>query len=149
MKKISLFLGVLCLMLLQNSPLMAQPAKAVAKMLLNRTNVVVNEARKMVKLNKNYTGDLGKAVKHQKYARQMYLDGKYQQAANHSQRARLLAIDAVKANKGKVEKDWILNKKEKALVKTSPSASELDATAKVGNESDQSVVEEKIDDVND
>jgi hypothetical protein len=71
-----------------------------ARMFLKRTVVVIIEAKKKVDENKVYTGNLAKAVNHQKFARRLFKEGRYGQAVQHSRRARHLAILAIRANRG-------------------------------------------------
>jgi hypothetical protein len=86
--------------------------KLKTKKVIRRTAIVVNYAHKMVKQNKVYTGNLAKSVRHQRYARFLYRNGKYARAIHHSRRARQLAFLAIQANKGTTQKEWELTKDE-------------------------------------
>ncbi len=83
-----------------------------AKKVLRRTAIVIRNAHGVVKQNNVYTGNLSKAVRHQKFARVMYRSGKFGKAIRHSRRARQLAFIAINANKGKVDPAWEFTKEE-------------------------------------
>ncbi len=101
------------LMILISSFSFAQPGKRRhAHRAIRRTAVVLVYAHKQVKENKNFTGDLARAVRHQRYARFLFKQGHFARAIHHSRRARLLAFSSINANKGVVQKDWEPNKDE-------------------------------------
>ncbi len=106
----------------------AQPImKMKAHRVLRRTAVVIVAAHKQVKEGKVYTGDLARAIAHQKLARKMFRRGMYARAIHHSRRARLLAAIAYKANKGAAEmQEAKLNAEEEELMKNAPSDDELE-----------------------
>lgn len=86
---------------------LAQPRKrAAAHRAVRKTAAVIHHAHKQVKQNKVYTGNLARAVRHQRHARWLYRQGKYVRAIHHTRCARQLAFLAISANKGTVQKDW-------------------------------------------
>lgn len=88
------------------------PPRQKAREVIRKTATVIQKARNQLKQNKNYTGHLSKAVRHQKFAKAMFKQGKYGKAIQHSRRARQLAIESIRLNKGVVEKNMQLEKKE-------------------------------------
>lgn len=113
MKHARLTLLLSALMIFISSFSFAQPAKRRhAHRAIRRTAVVLIYAHKQVKENKVYTGNLARAVRHQRYARFLFHKGKYVRAIHHTRRARQLAFLAINANKGSVNKDWELSKEE-------------------------------------
>lgn len=104
-----------------------QVKKEQSKRVIRRTAVTIRIAHKKVKEGHVYTGNLAKAVSHQKFARKLYRHGKFYRAIHHSRRARHLAIMAIKANKGAESSDMRFSKEEEDSMKGGPSDSELDA----------------------
>jgi hypothetical protein len=100
--------------------------KIHARKVLHRTAVVILHAHKLVKQNKNYTGDLGKSIGHQRYAKKLFAQGKYQRAIHQSRLARLFAIKAIKANKGSDIDECKFTPEEQELMKNPPSEKELE-----------------------
>src|ERR1043166_4800561 len=74
--------------------------KIAAHRVIRKTAFVIGIAYKKVKENKVYTGNLARAIRHQKYARILYRKGMYFRAMHQSRRARYFALLAIKANKG-------------------------------------------------
>lgn len=101
--------------------------KIHAHRVIKRTAIVIMAAHKKVKENKNYTGDLAKAIAHQKYARKLYRRGMYLRAIHHSRYARVLAIKAIKANKGAEPAESKFTAEEEELMKNPPSEEVLTA----------------------
>lgn len=99
--------------------------KIHARKVLHRTAVVILHAHKLVKANKNYTGDLGKAIGHQRYAKKLFAQGKYQRAIHQSRLARIFATKAIKANKGSEIDECKFTSEEQELMKNGPSEKEL------------------------
>ncbi len=99
--------------------------KFQARKVLHRTAVVVFHAHKLVKQNKNYTGDLAKAIAHQRFAKKLYVQGKYYRAIHQSRVARMYALKAIKANKGTEIEECKLTPEEKELMKNGPADDEL------------------------
>lgn len=100
--------------------------KDKAKNVLLRTNRVIGFAHMSVKKGKIYTGNLGNAVKHERYAKKLYNEGNYLKAIHHSGRARKLAHEAIKANKVKPTAEVSLTPEEESLMGAAPSDQELD-----------------------
>jgi hypothetical protein len=101
--------------------------KIHARRVIRRTAYVIVTAQKKVKENKNYTGDLARAVAHQRYARKLYFQGKFLRAMHQSRRARHFAILAIQANKGTETAEMKLDPEDEAVMKDSPAAdAELD-----------------------
>lgn len=103
-----------------------QVKKEQAKRVIRRTAVVIHVARKKVREGKVYTGNLARAVAHQRLAIRLYREGKFFRAIHHSRRARHLAILAIKANKGAETADMRMTKEEQDTMKGGPSDTELD-----------------------
>jgi len=103
-----------------------QVKKHQAKRIIRKTAVVILIAHKKVKEGKIYTGNLARATSHQKYALHLYRTGKYFRAIHHSRRARMLALAAIKANKGGETSDMNYSKEDEALFKAGPNDDELD-----------------------
>jgi hypothetical protein len=85
---------------------------------LLRTNRFIGHAHMAVSRGKVYTGNLGKAVRHQRYAKALFLKGNYLRAIQHSRKARLHALAAVKANKVKPTSDATITPEETAMMET-------------------------------
>jgi hypothetical protein len=116
------------ILLLLFLPLTAQkpvPRDKALNVLL-RTNRFIGHAHMAVSRGKVYTGNLGKAVKHQRYAKALFQKGNYLRAIQHSRRARLFALEAVKANKVKPTSDASVTPEETEMMGTITDQ-ELDA----------------------
>ena len=100
--------------------------KEQAKRILRRTAVVILVAHKKVKEGKVYTGNLARAIAHQKFALKLYREGKYFRAIHHSRRAKFLAMLAIKANKGAETSEMKYSKEDEGAIKGGPSDEELD-----------------------
>lgn len=100
--------------------------KEQAKRVIRRTAVVILIAHKKVKEGKVYTGNLARAIAHQRFARKLYREGKYFRAIHHSRRAKFLAALAIKANKGAETADMSYTKEDENAMKGGPSDDELD-----------------------
>ena len=103
-----------------------QVKKEQAKRVLRRSAAVIFVAHKKVKEGHVYTGQLARAIAHQKFARRLYREGKYFRAIHHSRRARMLAIAAIKANKGVESADLRYAKEDEDAMKGGPSDEDLD-----------------------
>lgn len=105
----------------------AQPAlRMKARRVIKRTTIVVMAAHRNVKEGKVYTGDLARSIAHQKFARSLFRRGMYVRAIHHSRRARLLAVMAIKANKGTDVAEAKVDAEEEQLMKNPPSDDELE-----------------------
>jgi hypothetical protein len=122
MKKIMM----LTLIALMIAPAIAQKKgpkpnyKANAKRVIAVTQVVIHKTKKAVKENKVYTGNLAKAIRHQRFARKLFAQGKYIRAMHQSRRARYFAKLAYAANKGADSDDMNFSKEDDDLMNTNP-----------------------------
>lgn len=92
----------------------------------NRTNVTIRLAQRVVGQHRVYTGNLAKAVAHQRFARKQFQAGQFHRAIHHSRRARVLAFAAIQANQQSVPEDHQFDPGETAEPNTPPD-SQLDA----------------------
>jgi hypothetical protein len=142
----SIFVIVLAMIVFQASAQVT--LKQDARNFINRTNNIIMKAKGAVEVGKVYTGDVTKAVHHQKYAREMFKQGKFNDAIFHSYRARQLAFAAIKANKAAVSDDMQATDNEKTLVKNIPDDRTLDSQVKVpATANDQNVLKDKEEDI--
>src|SRR5688572_4647086 len=79
--------------------------KVQANNILIRTNRVIGHAHMSIKKGGNLTGDFAKAVHHERVAKSLFKSGEYEKAIYHSRLARILATQAIKANKVKLPMD--------------------------------------------
>lgn len=100
--------------------------KEQARHVIRKTAMIIMVAHKKVKDGKVYTGDLARAIAHQKFAIKLFRAGDYFRAIHHSRRARFLAVEAIKANKGAEMNEWRLSKEEETSVANGPKDEELD-----------------------
>ena len=100
--------------------------KEQARRVIRRTAVVILIAHKKVKEEKIYTGNLARAISHQKFAITLYRRGEYFRAIHHSRRARALSILAIKANKGAETAEMKFEKDDDVAMKTAPKDEDLD-----------------------
>ena len=84
---------------------MAPHERAKAKRVLRRTNTTIHHAKKQLAVHQNKTGDLAKAVSHQRYAISLLRRGMDKRAIAHSRRARRLAFASIQANQGQIPKE--------------------------------------------
>ncbi|MBN2730159.1 MAG: hypothetical protein JXR53_13120 [Bacteroidales bacterium] len=82
----------------------AQPGSRItqiqAKTMINKTNEYIFIARKEMRTHHVYSGDLSHAIRHQRYAIQMYEDRNYTKAFFHAASARHYANLSINANTG-------------------------------------------------
>lgn len=128
---------------------MKEPA---AKFLI-KTSKAVQAAYKQLQSGKNFTGDLARAVAHQRFALELYNSGLFQRAAFHSRLARQFAVRSLQANKGNAA-NFDLAQDEKALfANNSPmfkdAALENELTKKMAGKafSDQEFINGNITDI--
>jgi|ERR1051325_6556571 hypothetical protein len=123
-----LFKKLLLLLMLPSVTAFGGPMvkKEQAKRIIRRTAVVILAVHKKVKEGKVYTGNLAKAIAHQKFAIKLYREGKYFRAIHHSRRAKFLALMAIKANKGAETSEMKYQKEDENAFKGGPSDDELD-----------------------
>ncbi|MCE3008172.1 MAG: hypothetical protein LW884_07505 [Bacteroidetes bacterium] len=114
---------------------------------LRRTNRAIRHAQLAVKSGKNYTGHLGRAVRHQRYARALHVQGRYRAAIHHARYARRLARIAIVNNKQSVPADLdSLNKEDADYASDSPSDTALDADLPAGEVTDQEAADSELPD---
>ncbi len=80
--------------------------KRFAENVLKKTVNVILAAQKTVQNGRVYTGDLAKAVRHQRFAKFLLENGKYDRAVRQSLRARQLAYAAMKANRARYRENF-------------------------------------------
>ena len=79
----------------------AQPVvREKTRRIINNTAVVIHKAHKETMVHHVYTGNLKKAIAHQRFAIFLFNEGKYMRAMHHSRRARQLAQMHLEANLG-------------------------------------------------
>ena len=100
--------------------------KEQAKRVIRKTAMIILVAHKKVKEGKVYTGNLARAIAHQRFAIKLYRAGEYFRAIHHSRRARFLAVEAIKANKGAEMAEWKMSKEEEESMANGPKEDELD-----------------------
>lgn len=100
--------------------------KEQARRIIRKTAMIIMVAHKKVKDGKVYTGNLARAIAHQKFAIKLFRAGDYFRAIHHSRRARFLAIEAIKANKGAEMQEWKLSQEEERDMANGPKEEELD-----------------------
>ncbi|MBN8701517.1 MAG: hypothetical protein J0M08_00480 [Bacteroidetes bacterium] len=101
--------------------------KPKTKAFLRRTAVVIQAAKAQVQKNKNFTGDLSKAISHQRYAKQLYAKGMLVRAVQHSKIARIYTKKAIAANKGNETEESRFTAEENELLVNAPKDEELTA----------------------
>jgi hypothetical protein len=126
--------------------------KVHSRRVIRRTAYVILKAQKQVKEGKNYTGDLARAIAHQRYARKLYFQGKFLRAMHQSRRARQFAILAIQANKGTETADMKLDAEDEAIMNDSPVSDadldkELDTASPGYSTNDQDFVDAALDDI--
>jgi hypothetical protein len=131
MKKMKYYLKIAIISIIVStgfeSDLISQPTQRhQVRSYINRTVLIIHEAKKQLEIGKNYNGDYARAVAHQKYARNLFLTGKFQKSVFHSHRARVLAYAVIRNNKGIVLKDLETTKEEETLHANQPKDEELD-----------------------
>jgi hypothetical protein len=101
--------------------------KVHARRVIRRTAHVILIAQQKVKDGKVYTGDLARAVAHQRLARKLYFQGRFLRAMHQSRRARQFAVLAIQANKGTETADMKLDPEdEKVMADSTVSDADLD-----------------------
>jgi hypothetical protein len=139
---------VLSLIMMIGLSSFAQPGQRIAaKKCIRRTTVVIMHAQKKLKENKVYTGNMVKSVRHQRYARFLFRQGKFLRAIHQSRRARQLAFLVIQANKGTVEKGWELSKEENPAGAPTDSDLEKELPADTENKTDEKLAGEDLKDI--
>lgn len=139
---------VLSLIMMIGLSSFAQPGQRIAaKKCIRRTTVVIMHAQKKLKENKVYTGNMVKSVRHQRYARFLFRQGKFLRAIHQSRRARQLAFLVIQANKGTVEKGWELSKEENPTGAPTDADLEKELPADTENKTDEKLAGEDLKDI--
>jgi hypothetical protein len=86
-----------------------------ASKVLNKTNQAITAAFTTVNEKKVYSGDLSKAVHHQKIAKKLMSENKNFRAIHHSRMARTLAFRALRLNKEPILDEWNYSMEEQEL----------------------------------
>lgn len=123
--KILLFSFLFLLGTLINLKAAPNDDKAKAKAVITKTNNAIGIAHMTVKRTKKYTGKLGKAVKHERFATKQYKAGNYDKSIYHAFYARKLADEVMKENNAKINMLFLFAPDEKALQSSSPSDDDL------------------------
>ncbi len=119
---------------------MAQSMKFIKK-----TSKVLTKAYESVKKGKKYTGNLSKAIEHQKYAKTLLARKMTHRAVQHSRAARKYAMMAIRQNRGKIDNSWNTTAEEKEILGTAISNDELEKELKATNP-DLTFNDEKVSD---
>lgn len=133
-------------------PAVRHADKVHARRVIRRTAYVILAAQKKVKENKVYTGDLARAIAHQRLARKLYFRGEFLRAMHQSRRARYFAILAIQANKGTETSDMKLDAQDDQVMNDNP-VSDADLDAQLNTESpgysqnDEDFVNAVLDDI--
>jgi hypothetical protein len=145
----SVFAAMFVLLVFQAGIVSAQETiKQDARNFLNRSNGIIMKAKGAVEVGQVYTGDVVKAVHQQKFARELFKEGKFNKAIFHSYRARQLSFAAIKANKAKVTDDMQVTPGEKPLLKDIPNDKTLDSEVKIpANADEKSMLKDKEDEL--
>lgn len=149
MKNIKLIIAFFLLLgFSENMFSIVQPGQRIAaRKCIRRTAVVLVHANNKLKENKVYTGNMARAVRHQRYARFLFRQGKFLRAIHQSRRARQLAFLVIQANKGNVNKDWELTQEEKPANGPSDAELEKELPADTENLTDEKIASSDLKDV--
>jgi hypothetical protein len=124
-KQLSIIVFILLAFILQSqSPVQPDPTKT--KYLILKTNRLLGMNHMAIKNGKIFTGDFGKAIQYERYAKQLYLAKEYKRAAQFSYRAREFSIISLVANKAKPTSDATFTTEEKMMVSPLPEVTDMD-----------------------
>lgn len=124
--------------------LAAPPIRHDARLVIQKTAVVLVEAQRAANHGHNYFG-LGNAIAHQQVARELFTQNRYQDAMFHSFRARALAAKVIDANHGKVVREIRREEWEERYNREAPKDDELDLKIVDRKVQDKDAVSFKID----
>jgi hypothetical protein len=110
----------------------SKPAKADARHVIGRSAAIVLTAQRFAAQGQKYQR-LGLAVAHQVYSRELYMSGFYFEAISHSIRARVLAANIIKQNKGESLIGALFDRMEEKYAQEIPSGRELDQKLREAN----------------
>ncbi len=99
--------------------------KGKAKVVLMKTNRAIGVAHITVKKTRKFTGKLGQAVKHARFAKKQYEAGNFDKSVYHSLQARKLVVEVMKENGAKTGSDFIFSAEENTFLSSSPSEADL------------------------
>lgn len=126
MKKCGIVLFLISLIFLTSFEL-AGPDRKQCNQFLERTNKALIAAHSALKKSKVFKGNYALAVRHQQYAKKLYIQRRYRNAVFHSRRARILALEAIRDNSGKSVPETSFTKNENEMMGSSfPKNSDLD-----------------------
>ena len=108
-----------------NNPGPKNRSQQEAQSVLRRTATVLQDAQQAAN-RRHYSSGLGRAVAHQRYARELYWNGNYQDAIFHSLRARRMAIQVIEGNRESVRWGFTWDNTEQGYYHQSPRDEELD-----------------------
>lgn len=123
-----------------------QPSMVQAQKVLKRTHFVILKAHQAVKKNKNYTGDLARAVAHQKQAKKLFAMKNPRKAILHSKHARMYAFKVLQVNKANadVDQSYQFNKEENANITAEDDAINLDKELQQTTFDDKTVTDKEM-----
>lgn len=126
-----------------------QPSMVQAQKVLKRTHFVILKAHQAVKKNKNYTGDLARAVAHQKQAKKLFAMKNPRKAILHSKRARMFAFKVLQVNKANtdVDQSYQFNKEETDLAGVEEDAVTLDKELGQSSFDDKTVTDKEMTEI--
>ncbi|HLU84351.1 MAG TPA: hypothetical protein VKZ45_02665 [Vicingaceae bacterium] len=118
---------------------------------LNRTNNAIDKAYQSVQKNKVYSGNLAKAVYHQKLAKKYLKENNNYRALHHTRVARFQAFMSIRANKEFNENEWDYTQKEQEMfgkgIPNDELTTELNKTYSAENLKDETITEEDLKDI--
>lgn len=126
-----------------------QPSMVQAQKVLKRTHFVILKAHQAVKKNKNYTGDLARAVAHQKQAKKLFAMKNPRKAIIHSKRARMFAFKVLQVNKANtdVDQSYQFNKEETDLAGVEDNSANLDKELGQTTFDDKNITDKEMTDI--
>lgn len=93
--------------------------------ILHRSAMLVFDAQKAAEHGHHYKG-LAWAIGNQQRARELYLGGQYRDAIFHSLRARDLAIQIIRENRGNLRREFLRDGREDGYAHNAPRGEDLD-----------------------
>jgi len=124
-KQLSLISFILFAFILQSqSPVQPDPTKT--KYMILKTNRLLGMNHMAIKNGKTFTGDFGKGIQYERYAKQLYLAKEYKKAAQFTYRAREFSITSLIANKAKPTSDGSFTAEEKIMTSPLPEVAAMD-----------------------
>lgn len=118
---------------------------------MNRTNGAIDKAYQSVQKNKVYSGNLAKAVQHQKLAKKYLKENNNYRALHHSRVARSQAFMAIRVNKEFTENKWDYTQKEQEMFGSGIPNDELEAevtkTYSANDLKDENISNEDLKDI--